>query len=222
MRALQIRSLGAPQDVLELVDLREPPAPGSGEVLIAVEHAPINLNDLYLIQGTYPIRPSLPSVVGNEGVGRVLALGRGVDHLKVGDRVLVPLKIGSWRERLVAPAAGLFALPAADPRQLAMLGINPPTAALLLKETDLRRGDWSRRMPPTRASVGRSSQLPRHAASGRSTSFVAPSLFPSWKPRAAISCSSTRRGRPTRSGQGSTAAACHSASTASQARRAQR
>ncbi len=116
MRALQIRSLGAPKDVLQLVDLPEPPAPASGEVLIGVEHAPINMNDLYLIQGVYPIRPSLPSVVGNEGVGRVLAVG--------------------------APAAGQFALPAADPRQLAMLGINPPTAALLLNECDLRRGDW--------------------------------------------------------------------------------
>jgi NADPH:quinone reductase-like Zn-dependent oxidoreductase len=101
------------------------------------------MNDLYLIQGVYPVRPSLPSVVGNEGVGRVLAIGRGVDHLKVGDRVLVPLYSFSWRERLVAPAAGLSALPEADPRQLAMLGINPPTAALLLNESiDLRPGDW--------------------------------------------------------------------------------
>src|SRR5207244_471734 len=82
-------------------------------------------------------------VVGNEGVGRVLAIGRGVDHLKVGDRVLVPLYSFSWRERLVAPAAGLFALPEADPHQLAMLGINPPTAALLLNESiDLRPVDW--------------------------------------------------------------------------------
>jgi NADPH:quinone reductase-like Zn-dependent oxidoreductase len=112
-------------------------------VLIGVEHAPINMNDLYLIEGVFPVRPSLPSVVGNEGVGRVLAIGRGVDHLKVGDRVLVPLYSFSWRERLVAPAAGLFALPEADPRQLAMLGINPPTAALLLNESiDLRPGDW--------------------------------------------------------------------------------
>src|SRR5205807_1797465 len=42
-----------------------------------------------------------------------------------------------------APAAGQFALPEADPRQVAMLGINPPTAALLLNESiDLRPGDW--------------------------------------------------------------------------------
>src|SRR5712664_1552153 len=143
MRAVQIRTFGEPGIVLELADIPEPPAPAAGEVLIGVEHAPINMNDLYLIQGVYPVRPSLPSVVGNEGVGRVLAIGRGVDHLKVGDRVLVPLYSFSWRERLVAPAAGLFALPAADPRQLAMLGINPPTAALLLNESiDLRPGDW--------------------------------------------------------------------------------
>src|SRR3989442_806082 len=124
MRAVQIRTFGEPGIVLELADLPEPPAPAAGEVLIGVEHAPINMNDLYLIQGVYPVRPSLPSVVGNEGVGRVLAIGRGVDHLKVGDRVLVPLYSFSWRERLVAPAAGLFALPEADPRQLAMLGID--------------------------------------------------------------------------------------------------
>jgi NADPH:quinone reductase-like Zn-dependent oxidoreductase len=143
MRAVQIRTFGEPEIVLELADLPEPPAPAAGQVLIGVEHAPINMNDLYLIQGVYPVRPSLPSVVGNEGVGRVLAIGRGVDHLKVGDRVLVPLYSFSWRERLVAPAASLSALPEADPRQLAMLGINPPTAALLLSEsTDLKPGDW--------------------------------------------------------------------------------
>src|SRR5438128_1916850 len=86
MRAVQIRTFGEPGIVLELADLPEPPAPAAGQVLIGVEHAPINMNDLYLIQGVYPVRPSLPSVVGNEGVGRVLAIGRGVDDLKVGDQ----------------------------------------------------------------------------------------------------------------------------------------
>src|SRR5438067_582180 len=67
----------------------------------------------------------------------------GFTAIDVGDRVLVPLYSFSWRERLVAPAASLSALPEADPRQLAMLGINPPTAALLLNESiDLRPGDW--------------------------------------------------------------------------------
>jgi NADPH:quinone reductase-like Zn-dependent oxidoreductase len=138
-----IKAFGEPTEVLELVDAPEPPGPVAGEVLIGVEYAPVNMNDLYLIQGIFPVRPSLPSVVGNEGVGRVLAVGNGVEHLKVGDRVLIPLYAFSWRQRLVVPAASLFRLPDADPEQLAMLGINPPTASLLLDEaSDLKPGDW--------------------------------------------------------------------------------
>ena len=143
MRAVQIKAFGQLTEVLHLVDLPEPPGPAAGEVLVGVEYAPINMNDLYLIQGVFPVRPSLPSVVGNEGVGRILAIGDGVEHVKVGDRVLIPLYAFSWRERLVVPATGLFSLPEADPRQLAMLGINPPTASLLLDEaSDLKPGEW--------------------------------------------------------------------------------
>jgi NADPH:quinone reductase-like Zn-dependent oxidoreductase len=67
-----------------------------------------------------------------------------VESVKVGDRVLAPPASFTWRERIVVSAGGLSALPAgADPRQLAMLGINPPTAALLLSEyVDLKPGDW--------------------------------------------------------------------------------
>lgn len=45
---------------------------------------------------------------------------------------------------MVISASGLFALPlAADPQQLSMLAINPPTAALLLSEyVDLKLGEW--------------------------------------------------------------------------------
>src|SRR5580693_2571442 len=143
MRGAIIKTFGEPSDVLELVDVHEPTWPAAGEVLFGVEYAPVNMNDLYLIQGAFPVRPSLPSFVGNEGVGRVLTVGSGVEHLKVGDRVLIPLYAFSWRERLVVPAAGLFSLPEADPKQLAMLGINPPTASLLLDEaSDLKPRDW--------------------------------------------------------------------------------
>ena len=143
MRAALIRAFGEPKDVVELADVPESSGPAAGEVLVGVEYAPVNMNDLYLIQGAFPVRPSLPSIVGNEGVGRVLAVGGGVEQLTVGDRVLVPLYAFSWRERLVVPAAGLFSLPEADPQQLAMLGINPSTASLLLDEaSDLKPGDW--------------------------------------------------------------------------------
>src|SRR5712672_2500324 len=143
MRAALIKAFGEPTQVLELSDMPEPSGPAAGEVLVGIAYAPINMNDLYVIQGAFPVRPSLPSFVGNEGVGRVVAVGSGVGHIKVGDRVLIPLYAFSWRERLVVPAAGLFSLPDADPRQLAMLGINPPTASLLLDEaSDLKPGDW--------------------------------------------------------------------------------
>src|SRR2546423_3957046 len=129
MRAALIKAFGEPTDVLELADIPEPSGPAAGEVLIGVEYAPINMNDLYVIQGVFPVRPSLPSVVGNEGVGRVLAVGSGVTHLKVGDRVLIPLYAFSWRERLVVPAAGLFTRPPPGPKQTEVPRPKPPPAA---------------------------------------------------------------------------------------------
>jgi NADPH:quinone reductase-like Zn-dependent oxidoreductase len=112
--------------------------------LISVEFAPINHNDLLLIKGTFHWTPSLPYFVGNEGVGRVLALGPEVSTVKVGDRVLLPIYSGTSRERVLVSAEGLFALPReADVQQLAMLWINPTAAGLLLSEyVDLKPGDW--------------------------------------------------------------------------------
>jgi NADPH:quinone reductase-like Zn-dependent oxidoreductase len=144
MRAVHLTAYGNPIDGLKFAEIPEPPAPGENQVLIGVEFSPINPNDLMVALGIYAYRPALPTVIGNEGVGRVLGVGPGVKTVKTGDRVLVPLSSFAWRERMVIPAEGLFALPLeADPQQLAMLGINPPTAALLLSEfVSLKSGDW--------------------------------------------------------------------------------
>jgi NADPH:quinone reductase-like Zn-dependent oxidoreductase len=143
MRAVRLSAYGNPVEGLGVADVPEPKAPGANEVLVAIEYSPINPNDLLVAQGIYPLRPELPSVIGNEGVGRVLAVGPGVTFVAVGDRVVPPRSSWVWRERMVIPAGGLFALPpGADPRQLAMLTINPPTASLLLSDyVDLNRGD---------------------------------------------------------------------------------
>jgi NADPH:quinone reductase-like Zn-dependent oxidoreductase len=37
VRAIQITEFGSPADVVRVVDLEEPPAPGPGEVKVAVE-----------------------------------------------------------------------------------------------------------------------------------------------------------------------------------------
>jgi NADPH:quinone reductase-like Zn-dependent oxidoreductase len=144
MRAVQLTAYGDPVEGLRYVDIPDPAAPGPNQVLVGVEFSPLNPSDLLLARGIYGIRPVLPTVIGNEGVGRVLAMGAGVENVKVGDRVLAPLSSFTWRERMIVPASGLFALPpGADPRQLSMLAINPPTAALLLSEyVNLQPGEW--------------------------------------------------------------------------------
>ncbi len=145
MKALQMTKYGVPQEVVELVELPEPDAPKADEVLAAVEYAPINHSEILKITKRYPLLPSsFPAGVGNEGVARILSVGGAVTNLKPGDRVIIPPTHSAWRERVVLPAAGLFALPrGADPRQLSMLSINPPTAALLLSEfVDLQPGEW--------------------------------------------------------------------------------
>jgi NADPH:quinone reductase-like Zn-dependent oxidoreductase len=144
MRAVQLTVYGNPVEGLNYVDIPEPDAPGPNQVLIGVEFSPVNPSDLLLARGIYGIRPALPTVIGGEGVGRVLAVGAGVENLRVGDRVVAPLSSFTWRERMVVPASGLFALPpGADPQQLSMLAINPPTAALLLSEyVNLKPGEW--------------------------------------------------------------------------------
>jgi NADPH:quinone reductase-like Zn-dependent oxidoreductase len=144
MQALQISKFGDPYEVLELVTVPEPAAPVGSDVVVAVEYAPISNTDLLTIRGRYGVLPSLPAGIGSEGVGRILAVGDQVNGLAVGDRVLLPSTVPTWREQVVLPSAGLFALPAgADARQLSLLRVNPPTAALLLSEyVALAPGDW--------------------------------------------------------------------------------
>jgi NADPH:quinone reductase-like Zn-dependent oxidoreductase len=142
MRAVQITQFGKPEDVMRVVDLQEPPAPGDGEVKVAVELSPLNKHDLLLVSGAL-MRPSLPLVLGAEGVARVVEVGRGVDTVAVGDLVVLPLYAGAWRERLVLPQEGLFPMPEGNVEQFSMLGSNPPTAGLILSDyADLKPGDW--------------------------------------------------------------------------------
>lgn len=120
------------------------PEPGPGEALVEVLAAPINPSDLLTLTGDYGVLPDLPAVGGNEGVGRVSALGDGVDGPAVGQIVLLPIGCGTWTTHLIAPAGDLIPLPGqADVQQLAMLTINPPTASLLLSSiVELEPGDW--------------------------------------------------------------------------------
>jgi NADPH:quinone reductase-like Zn-dependent oxidoreductase len=88
--------------------------------------------------------PPLPAFGGNEGVGRVAELGPGAAGPPVGQVVLLPPQSGTWSTHVIADSKSLLPLPGnADPLQLAMMTVNPPTALLLLREfVDLEPGDW--------------------------------------------------------------------------------
>jgi len=123
-----------PQDVIHAVEL-ETPVPKAGEALVEVVAAPINPSDVLTLTGEYGQLPPLPAIGGREGVGRVAELGRETPGPAIGQLVLLPPGCGTWATHVVVEAAQLVPLPEeADPLQLAMMTINPPTAALLLSE----------------------------------------------------------------------------------------
>lgn len=143
MKALQIEAFGKPAEVVKLVELPDVGPPAANQIVIALEASPINPSDLLLISGRYGHRPELPSVVGAEGVGRVIAVGSDIKHLKEGDRTLIPYPHPAWVERIKTDATWLRPLPKGDLHQLAMLGINPATAYMMLTDfVTLPRSAW--------------------------------------------------------------------------------
>jgi len=107
-KAIRCRSNGGPE-VMEYVDV-EVGAPAAGEA--RVRHHAIGLNyiDVYFRTGLYP--QPLPCSLGMEGAGVVDAVGEGVTHVKVGDRVAYATRPpGAYAEERVMPAAGLVKLP---------------------------------------------------------------------------------------------------------------
>lgn len=144
MLKAEYRSRGpVPQDVIEAVEMTLD-APGPGEVRLEVLAAPINPSDVLTLTGEYGLLPALPAIGGSEGVGRVAIVGDGVSHLTIGDVVMLPPGSGTWRTHINVEAARLVSLPPeADPVQLSMSTVNPPTASLLLSEfVELEPGDW--------------------------------------------------------------------------------
>src|SRR6476661_1202697 len=166
MKALQFSSFGSPTDVVELTEI-EPDDPGPGQLTVAIEAAPINPSDLMLIRGMYGVRPELPAALGAEGVGRLIAVGDGVDAARIGERVLVvpTLEQATWRQQTVIDEGNGVPVDAdGDPLQLAMLGINPITAYCLLHGyAKLAPGAWVAQTGASSATAGCVIALAKHA-----------------------------------------------------------
>ncbi len=87
------------------------PTPGPGEVLIAIEAASLNFPDLLIVQNKYQMKPALPFVPGSEYAGVVQAVGDGVKHLKIGQKVACLSGTGGFGTHTLAPAALCMPLP---------------------------------------------------------------------------------------------------------------
>lgn len=115
------------------------------QVLVRMLAAPVNPADINTIQGVYAVKPELPGIPGNEGVGEVLEIGKEAgEYLRPGDRVIPRLNAwGTWRTHALAEYADLIKIPAdIELATAATIAVNPGTAYRMLQDfVSLKPGD---------------------------------------------------------------------------------
>lgn len=106
-------------DHLTLADAPDP-VPDEGQVVMEVHYAGLNPADRMMAERRYPypVYPPAPHVLGRDGVGTVIEVGKGVTDVQVGDqRVLLRSDVGLFRwgmfaEKVAVPANALAEIPA--------------------------------------------------------------------------------------------------------------
>ncbi len=102
---------------LKLADVPDP-VPAAGEVVLDVHYAALNPADYYLAQRQYPAAPSLPHVLGRDGIGTVSTVGPDVSSFRIGDVALIlrsEIGVSRWgtlAERVAVPVESLVRPPA--------------------------------------------------------------------------------------------------------------
>lgn len=110
MRTVAIRRFGGPE-VLEVIEVARP-APGPGEVLVAVQAAGLNGGEVKVRAGVFPSF-ALPLTLGSEASGIVVAVGANVRSPSPGDEVYGMTPMGAYAEFAALSAAYLAPKPAA-------------------------------------------------------------------------------------------------------------
>jgi NADPH:quinone reductase len=141
-RAIRIDEFGGPEVLaLRKVDVREP---GPGQV--RVRHTAIGLNmiDIYYRTGLYALE--LPSGLGSEAAGVVVAAGPGVESFSPGDRVAYtsPPPLDGYAEERIIDAKWLVRLPdgIADDTAAAIILKGLTSWYLLNRSYTVKRGEW--------------------------------------------------------------------------------
>ncbi|KAJ1564566.1 hypothetical protein HK096_007362, partial [Nowakowskiella sp. JEL0078] len=153
--ALVFPSFGSPEKVLRL---RKIPFPELTDDTVQVKFlaSPINPADINQIQGLFRIEsgiyPSKPPFLdgvgylsGNEGVAEVIAVGKNVTNLSVGDTVIPSTPaFGTWRSHARCLPKELIKVNSGNlsPISISTLSVNPSTAYRMLRDfEDLKFGD---------------------------------------------------------------------------------
>ena len=128
---------------MRCADVADVGALGAGEVVFEVLVFPINPADISFCRGTYRLKLEPPATPGAECVGRVVAVGAGVTHVKPGGAA-INLQRENWTQQRRVKGDDVIAISdGIDIQQAAMLRINPATALLLLTDiVALKPGDW--------------------------------------------------------------------------------
>jgi NADPH2:quinone reductase len=139
--AIRFEQFGGPEVLkYEEIAIGEP---RSGEARVAHRAIGLNFIDVYHRTGLYPL--ALPSGLGGEGAGVVVAVGPGVTHVGPGDRVAYTAPVlGSYADERLVDARWLVRLPDAMPERTgAAIMLKGLTAWYLLNRSfRLAAGDW--------------------------------------------------------------------------------
>lgn len=142
---ISLKETGNPQDIFDgqILPLKGHPLP-RGEVLVKMLMATVNMSDLLIASGRYFLKPTLPIIAGNEGVGVIVGCGTDVQKFRVGDWVIPKdHSWGTWRQLAVSDCDSLVRVPEKIPvLNAATLQMCPCTAYRMLRGfCDLKPGD---------------------------------------------------------------------------------
>lgn len=113
MKAMLSTEAGGP-DTLNLTEMPAP-APGAGEVRVAIEAAGVNFPDTLIIQDLYQLKPERPFAPGGEVAGVVEAVGPNVTDYAPGDRVIAMTGYGGFATHMVVDTSRLLKMPEGMP-----------------------------------------------------------------------------------------------------------
>jgi propanol-preferring alcohol dehydrogenase len=85
MHAMVLNKIGEPLEWAELPNRQ----PGPGQIRVAIAACGVCRTDLHVVDGELP-HPQVPIIPGHQIVGRIDAVGTGVEGLRMGERVGIP------------------------------------------------------------------------------------------------------------------------------------